>query len=169
MKPLAMGLLPPRLALRFILNQPVSCAIPGPTRLEWLEENIAAAEGPLELTDDEQAEIERLRLQHDGSRCRLCYLCQPCPLDVPIAYSLGTYRFYNDFRNMGKEVMQSFPYGEWARKHLPEELARITAGVDRCNGCGQCEPRCPYGLPIVEMLRGMKPALGKMREIVSAW
>ena len=169
MKPLAMGALPPRLALRYILSHPVSCAIPGPTRLDWLEADIAAGDTALPLSEEELARIERLRGEHDRARCRLCSLCEPCPQGVRIAYALGTYRFYNDARNMGPRGVASFPWGEWAREHLPRELATVTAGIRRCDGCGQCEPRCPYGLPIVQQLRAMLPALAEMQGVVSGW
>lgn len=169
MKPLAMGSLPYRPALRFLLDQPVSCVLPGPTRLEWLESNLEVAEIPLPLSENELAEIERLRQLHDGSRCRLCFRCRPCPAGVNIGFILGTYRFFSDVRNMKREGLSSFPWGDWARRNAPLELARIVDSIDRCDGCGQCESRCPYGLPIVQLLKDMLPALREMRELVSAW
>ena len=169
MKPLAMGLLPPRLALRFLLSQPVSCVVPGPSRLEWLQSDLAVSDTPLPLGEDEEAEIERLRAEYDSTRCRLCFLCQPCPLGVEIGFALGTYRFFHAVQNMGREESLSFPWGDWARAHAPLELARVTAGIERCDGCGQCEPRCPYGLPIVRMLKDMLPALREVQDMLSTW
>ncbi len=169
MKPLAMGALPHRLALRYLLSHPISCAIPGPSRLDWLEADMAVSDTALPLGEDELAEIERLRAGMDDRRCRLCYRCEPCPQGVSIGFPLGTYRFYNDTRNMGREGMASFPWGEWARQGLPAELNDLATRMARCDRCGICETRCPYGLPIVQMLAEMLPVLTELQERVQAW
>jgi ferredoxin len=33
----------------------------------------------------------------------------------------------------------------------------IKIDEEKCNGCGECEKRCPYGLPIRDMLQQIRP------------
>ncbi|MGM0401664.1 MAG: 4Fe-4S binding protein [Chloroflexota bacterium] len=38
--------------------------------------------------------------------------------------------------------------------------------MESCDYCGQCEERCPYGLPIMEMLHDTLPV---MRDMVAIY
>ncbi len=170
MKPLATGLLPNRLALRYLLSQPVASVVPGAVRLDWLEDNLSVSDSSDQpLSAAELAEIDRLYRELATVRCRICDKCEPCPQGIRMGYVLGTYRFYDEYRQMGREGTMSYPWGEWSRRRLPDELDRHIASIARCDDCGQCEPRCPHRLPIVQMLRDMMPALEDMKEITSAW
>ena len=168
MKPLAFGRVEPRLALRYLLTQPISCAIPGASRIDWLEANVATVDLP-PLSADESVEAGRLRVELDHERCRICALCEPCPQGVPIGLALGTYRFYTDVKNMGHERARAFPWGTWAHEHLPAELVRITQSIERCDHCGDCEPRCPHGLPVSRLLKGLLPGLREAASLTETW
>jgi predicted aldo/keto reductase-like oxidoreductase len=168
MKPLAFGRIDPRLALRFLLTQPISCAIPGASRFDWLEENVATVDLP-PLSPSELDEIERLRAGLEHERCRICALCEPCPKGVPIGMALGTYRFYTDVKNMGHERAWAFPWGEWAREHLPGELARVTSTIESCDYCGECEAKCPHGLPVSKLLKDLLPGLRESGSLAATW
>ena len=61
MKPLATGLLPARLALRWLRTQPIASAVPGATTLEELEENCLAGHGDATLTPEELRQVEEWR------------------------------------------------------------------------------------------------------------
>jgi predicted aldo/keto reductase-like oxidoreductase len=169
MKPLATGLLPSRLALRFLLTQPVSSVLPSASRMDWLEANLAVSDTPLPLTEEEKAEVERLRRELEHVRCRLCDFCMPCPKGIRISTLLGTYRFYNELRSMGWEKAQAFPWGEYTHQRLPKDVDIHLAAVPTCDACGECEPKCPYQLPIVEMLRGMMPGLRQLKALTETW
>ncbi|MBS7615362.1 aldo/keto reductase [Candidatus Bathyarchaeota archaeon] len=61
MKPVAWGALPARLALKWLLNQPIDTVVPGATTLEQLIKDCLTAEHEdLTLLDDEQKEIDEL-------------------------------------------------------------------------------------------------------------
>ena len=69
----------------------------------------------------------------------------------------------DSYRTMGAQAFAAFP---WSREVIEQELEsrpRKIALIESCTGCGECETRCPYGLPIMDMLAGMLPA---MRDIV---
>jgi aryl-alcohol dehydrogenase-like predicted oxidoreductase len=163
MKPVATGLLPARLALKWLLNQPIATIVPGAVTLEELE--LDAAVGNLEdytLSAEEEAEVEALRARWEHARCRICAACEPCPQGISIGIVLGTDLMYDHYRNLGRERFAAMP---WTRERLERELQtkeELLAKIPGCASCRACEPRCPYGLPIVEMLQGLVPALQDM-------
>jgi predicted aldo/keto reductase-like oxidoreductase len=154
MKPVATGLVPAPLALKWLLNQPIATAVPGMTTIEEAEENafVGYLEDP-SLTSDEQAEVHRIHQQLDHVRCRICRLCEPCPQNIPIGSVLGTDIMYNHYRNMGLDKFLTFPWDiEQVKNHVGERKKRLAA-VQSCTKCGECELKCPYQLPIIEMLQ----------------
>lgn len=169
MKPLATGLLPSQLALRFLMTQPISAAIPSASRMDWLESNIAVSDMPMPLMVEEQAEMQRLEQELAHVRCRLCDRCMPCPQGIKISSLLGTYRFYNELRSAGWEETVAFPWGEWAREHFPKELAIHMSAIPKCDNCGHCDARCPYQLPVADMLRSMLARMGQLKTLTEIW
>ena len=124
-----------RNALRFVLAQDVSVVVPGLRSIEEVEVAAKVGEEYRGLTRDEE---KRFRVRLDRNYCRDCGLCLPCPQNIDIAAIL---RFHT----------LSVTYGliNWAKK-LYEGLE---VGVDDCTKCGECEPKCPYKLPIIDMLQ----------------
>ncbi len=162
MKPVATGLLPARLALRWLLNQPVASAVPGETTLEELEENCLAGYGDAALTPEEIVQAEEWRGSLDHVRCRLCDECLPCPTGVPIPSIMGTDVMYDHVRTMGWEAFAAFPWGREAIEQDLPDRKRSIAAIEACTSCGDCERRCPHGLSIVEPLRGLLPSFRDM-------
>ncbi|MBN1399808.1 MAG: aldo/keto reductase [Anaerolineae bacterium] len=166
MKPVATGLLPAGLALKWLLNQPISSAVPGATTVCEVEENARVGHLDQTLSAAEMAEIEAERNYWDTRRCRICGECLPCPAEVHIPSVLGTDVMYDHYRTMGAEGFRSF---SWSRAAVEGDLPgrrETIAAIEACTDCGECEPRCPHGLPIREMLRGMLPA---MRDMVAIY
>ena len=162
MKGLATGLLPAPLALKWLLEQPIASVASGITSLEQLEENARVGDAGPGLTPAEAAEVRRLRGYWRQRRCRLCNLCEPCPQGIHIGMRLGTDVMYDHFRTLGPAAFKAFP---WAPEVIAEERESRRKAIERisaCDDCGQCEPRCPYGLPIVRMLRDMVPGMEQM-------
>jgi uncharacterized protein len=168
MKPLATGLLPARLALKWLLNQPVACIVPGITTLEELEEDAAVGCEPYALTAQEELEVAEVRAALEHARCRLCADCRPCPQDIPVDLILGTDVVYDHYRTMGPDRFRAFPWSdERIARELPSRRARI-AQIESCTRCGACEARCPHGLPAMEMLQATLPAMRDMVAILEA-
>lgn len=168
MKPLATGLLPAPLALKWLLNQPISTAVPGATTLEEVSENSLV--GHLDnftLSPGEKEQSNRITVELEHVRCRTCRECEPCPVDIPVWATLGSDDMYNHYRTMGPENFRAFP---WSRSRIMNHLDRrrlLISKIQSCTGCGECENRCPYGLPIVDMLRNMVPQMEDMLRIWS--
>lgn len=138
MKPLAGGALRNSgLALRYILEHAVTTVIPGMDSLKQLEENAAVGSAPLPLTADDKKTLDEEANTLGGEFCRRCEYCKPCSrrIDIPTVFLLdGYYRRYN---------LQG-----WAR----DRYQGLKAKADACTGCGECEAKCPYDLPIRRML-----------------
>lgn len=147
MKPMAGGALEDaRLALRFIRqNENVSVVIPGMYDIREIDENLSAMEDISALTSDELAKIETIRKELGTQFCRRCNYCQPCTAGISISgiFVLEGY-------------LQRYGLGDWAQKRYDA----LNKKAGDCVGCGACEKRCPYQLPIRQMLARCKQEFG---------
>jgi len=96
--PLATGLLPAKVALKWLINQPIATAVPGTTTVEEAEVNtfFGSLEDPT-LTQSELDEVADLAEKLEHVRCRICRACEPCPVDIPIGSTLGTDAMYDHY------------------------------------------------------------------------
>ena len=138
MKPLAGGALTAAAAaLDFLLNSPwVDLAIPGMDSVEQVRENCRVVE--VGASQEQKQELEKLLARLGTQFCRRCEYCQPCPAGLKISAMFlfeGYYTRYN--------------LKEWAM----ERYASLPVKASDCTECGMCESRCPYDLPIREMLK----------------
>ena len=168
MKPLATGLLPTPLALKWLLNQPISTAVPGATTLEEVSENSLVGHlDDFALSLEEREQSNRIAVELEHVRCRMCRECEPCPIDIPIWTTLGSDDIYNHYRTMGPENFRAFPWSQGKVKNHLERRRHLISKIQSCDACRVCEDRCPYELPIVDMLRSMVPQMEDMLRIWS--
>ncbi len=148
MKPLAGGAIEDAsLALRFICANPnVTVAIPGMFDLKEIEQNLAAVEERSSLTDAELEKMEEIRKQLGNHFCRRCNYCAPCTVGIGIP---------NVFLFQG--YLDRYGLGDWAKERYHAMPIKASA----CIGCGACEKRCPYHLPIREMLKTAADKFGE--------
>lgn len=166
MKPLATGLLPATLALKWLLNQPIATAVPGTTTLAQLEENARVGHADVTLTAEDWGRVRACQQELEHVRCRVCAECHPCPQGINIQIVLGTDVMYDHYRTMGSEGFRAFRWsGEVVERDL-ERRQETIAKIESCTRCGECETRCPYRLPIMDMLQGVLPA---MRDMVASY
>jgi predicted aldo/keto reductase-like oxidoreductase len=130
-----------RSALRFVLAQDVSVVVTG---MKSIEEVDAAAQVGNNYTDYTAAETNRFRVKFDGKHCRDCGLCLPCPQDIDIAAIL---RFQTLYTTYGLK--------NWAKKLY----SGLEVDATDCTECGACEPKCPYNLPIMSLLKNADACL----------
>ena len=148
MKPLAGGAIEDvTLALRFLCANPdMTITIPGMAEVKEAQQNIAAVCDTAPLHPEELAKIEEIRKSLGTHFCRRCNYCAPCSAGISIS---AMFLFEGYLSRYGLE--------EWAR-------ARYN-GLDKtasdCMECGICETRCPYNLPIREMLKTVAEKFGK--------
>lgn len=140
MKPLAGGAIEDAtLALRFICANPdVTVVIPGMFDLKEIDQNLAAVEDTSPLSEEELAKMQEIRERLGSNFCRRCNYCAPCTVGINIS---GAFLFQGYLDRYGLE--------DWARDRY--NAMPVKAGA--CIECGACEPRCPYNLPIRQMLK----------------
>ena len=148
MKPLAGGAIDDAdLALRFISKNPdVSVVIPGMATVAEAEQNFAAVCKSASLSEQEEEKIAKIRGELGTQFCRRCNYCAPCTAGISI-YSMFLMQGYHD----------RYDLKEWAkaRYHAMDKKA------SDCVDCGVCETRCPYDLPIRQMLKKVKDLFGE--------
>lgn len=138
MKPLAGGMLDnATLVFKYILQFPNVVPIPGIQFVPEIEEIVRVAEGLLQLTEAEQAEIQRLREKLGTTFCRRCDYCQPCTAGIAIALVM----------DVPSLIAKTQP-----DKVFEDPFAGMLLKAGDCVECGDCEERCPYHLPIREMV-----------------
>ncbi|MBR0443274.1 MAG: aldo/keto reductase [Clostridia bacterium] len=148
MKPLAGGAIEDgTLAMRYILANPaVTVVIPGMYCIDEVKENAAAADNTSPLTADEQTRANAIVAQLGEHFCRRCNYCAPCTVGINIS---GAFLFEGYLSRYGLE--------SWAR----DRYASMSVKASACVNCGLCEERCPYHLPIREMLKRCAEQFGE--------
>lgn len=140
MKPLAGGAISNGpLSLKYILNNPhVSVAIPGMDSPEQVSENAAMGSVDLNYTEEDLKNMEIVRQEMGEHFCRRCGYCLPCPqgLDIPTLFLMEGY-------------LKRYGLKKWAE----ERYGTMAVKAGDCIECGICESRCPYDLPIRNMLK----------------
>ena len=148
MKPLAGGAIEdPKLALRFICANPnVTVVIPGMYTQEEVEQNVAAADDESPLTEEELQKAEEIKSQLGNNFCRRCNYCAPCTqgINIPSVFLFEGY-------------LKRYNLEAWAR----ERYGTLKVKASACIQCGECETRCPYHLPIREMLKKSAEEFGE--------
>jgi len=139
MKPLAGGMIDnAAIAVKYLLQFPDVVLIPGIERVPEIEEIARIFKGPKEMTAGEKQEMERIRQELGTRFCRRCDYCQPCTAGIPISDIMS-------FPNLAKRLPLVRLY--------TGKFAEAFVKALECTDCGECEERCPYNLPIREMMQ----------------
>ena len=148
MKPLAGGALEDAtLAMRFICaNKNVSVVIPGMAEEKELNQNLAAANDPAPLSAEELEEMDKIRTELGNNFCRRCGYCAPCTVGIGIPAAL---------------IAEGYHLRYGLQEYAGQRYAASGAPASNCVDCGLCEERCPYHLPIRQMLKRVAQTFGK--------
>lgn len=145
MKPLAGGAIDDaKLAIKYILSKDyIDVVIPGMESIEQVRENVSVIQDT-NITKDDELKIQEIRNIMGKRFCRRCEYCLPCPLKINIPQNFlleGYYARYN--------------LKDWAK----ERYKSLEVKASACVECGLCETKCPYELPIREMLKEVSSKL----------
>jgi predicted aldo/keto reductase-like oxidoreductase len=139
MKPFAGSMLnDANLAIKYLLQFDNVVPVPGIEKVEEIEEIVDIVNGSWELTPQQQQEIEGIHARLSTRFCRECGYCMPCPQGVVLIPLI----------NMQK-------WGKLFPRDWVLSLRPVTDGVKswkNCDQCGECEEKCPYHLPIRELI-----------------
>lgn len=145
MKPLAGGAIDnAKLAIKYILSKDyIDVVIPGMDSVEQVIENASVLKN-LYITNEENVEIKNIIDKLGNRFCRRCEYCMPCPvgINIPMNFLLeGYYSRYN--------------LKEWSK----DRYKSLKIKASDCIECGKCESKCPYELPIRDMLKDVSNIL----------
>ena len=148
MKPLAGGAIEDATtAMRFVASNPnVTVVIPGMADAEEIAQNVSATADTAPLSAEEQGKIQKIRESLGTNFCRRCNYCAPCTagINIPAVFLFEGYYSRYDLK-------------DWASGRS----AQLKKTASDCIGCGVCEDRCPYRLPIRQMLKTAAEVMGK--------
>jgi len=152
---------PSEWGLRWVWNHPeVTVVLSGMSSMEQVTENLASAEQglPDSLSPYELAVVEKMR-ETFASRvkipCTGCRYCMQCPngVDIPECF-----KYYNQAYTYEAREKATGLY-LWALN------GSFSGGVpgyaSACIQCGECEEKCPQGLPIRKYLKDIEEFFGK--------
>jgi predicted aldo/keto reductase-like oxidoreductase len=139
MKPFSGGMIEnSRLALQYVLSQQGTLVIAGVEYEDLFDENWEIFQRSVALDEKEKNEIEDIRKDREKNFCRRCDYCQPCTEDIPIQFILG---LRSIVKRTGPDAFQQ------------DRFLKAISKARECSECGECEKRCPYQLPIPDLIK----------------
>ena len=139
--------LTPYQCLHYALTRPAVASVMCGARTLAELEGCAGYEAAPEEARDYAAAFAALRKISWQGHCMYCGHCAPCPTGISVA---DVTKFLNLSRAQG-----SVP--ETVREHY----ALLPHTASECLSCGQCEERCPFGVPVVENMRQAAELFGR--------
>ena len=138
MKPFAGGnLREANLAIKYVLQFDTVLPDPGIEKVKEIEEIVDIVNsGSWELRPQDWHKIEEIRAELGPRFCRQCQYCMPCPEGV----------------NVWMLMITQGMYKLWHPQIFFEWMEEIVESGRNCIQCGECEKKCPYHLPIREMI-----------------
>ena len=138
MKPFGGGALEDgKLCFKYLRQWPEVIPLPGFDTVEGVDEIVELYKAENEVSPEDLAAMERCKEEVGQEFCRRCEYCQPCPEGVMITPSMI--------------------YPVIAHRMSPKKAADFSSkameSVKNCIECGECVERCPYNLPIPEMIK----------------
>lgn len=138
MKPFAGGVIDnATLAFKFLRQHSNVVPIPGFDSVAGVDEILALYEQPNTVNDTDITLMNKYKDEVGRQFCRRCEYCQPCPQGVMITPAMG---YPIVAKRMSPAVSVDF-----SKKAMET--------VSQCIDCGICKTKCPYELPIPEILK----------------
>ncbi len=138
MKPLGGGLLERAdLCFKFLQQYEKVLPIPGISTPQQLDEIVEIYLSPRPLSEADLKEIKRIRSDLGKNFCHRCGYCIPC--------------------EQGVEIPDVMSFQSMTKRLAPAGVIHMTKAametVEKCDECGECLEKCPYNLPIPDLLK----------------
>jgi uncharacterized protein len=138
MKPFAGGVIDnAEIVFKYLRQFPDVLPIPGFDSIESVDQVVSFYEHPKAVSEKDRQLMEQYRLELGKKFCRRCEYCQPCPQGVMITMAMG-YKIIAS--RMSPAVSVDF-------------CKAFMKSIELCTQCEECVQRCPYQLPIPDMLK----------------
>ena len=146
--PLKVALTPVQCIAYAMAKPCVSVAICGADNIEELEADLHY----LKASDEEKdynAVLSKQAAQTENAStgCTYCNHCAPCPVGIDIAA----------VNELLDEVHQNDGV---VTEAMAAKYKKLSAHAGDCVGCGQCEDRCPFGVPVTQKMDEAQAAFG---------
>ncbi|MBN2089499.1 aldo/keto reductase [candidate division KSB1 bacterium] len=145
------------IALKFVFANPnVDCTLSGMNSIQMVKQNILTASENNRLTEQEIERINTLVQEYQSLAnlyCTGCNYCMPCPQQVNIPLNFRLMNYYRVYQ------IPEYAQKEYGMIGKVQWLPGKTA--DYCIACGECEPKCPQHIPIINQLQEVVRVLGK--------
>lgn len=139
MKPFSGGVIEaPEVALKWVFSIPDILVLAGVEEKGLVDQNWKIFEGSYEFTDEEKNKLEEICEEYGKKFCRRCDYCLPCTEGIHIQMVLG---IKSILKRMGPQALNNPVFG------------RMIESAAHCSECGECMTRCPYSLPIPDMIK----------------
>ena len=147
-------------AFRYAWSLPIHVMVAGMNTLGFLEQDLAWAGTFIPISDAEKEHWSAVAPELGTYVCRQCGQCLPCPagIDIPRIFELEGWcdrQMWDGVVRDPADYWQRFALRFWFQNEQRAQAAyaAIPVKAGACTDCGQCEPRCPYHLAIVDKLR----------------
>lgn len=136
---------PAEWALHWLWSQPeVSVVLSGMSSMAQVRENIESADASRMglLGAAELGLFERVRKKFAERAvipCTRCGYCMPCPNRVDIPANIELYN-------------EGVMYEEWNAPRFKYLRMGAAGRAEACDGCGECEEKCPQGIPVAQWM-----------------
>jgi uncharacterized protein len=138
MKPMAGGMIDnASICFKYLFQFPDVLPIPGIEKPTEIEQIVEILESSSKTTQADLKEMEDFRKLLGTKFCHRCDYCQPCTAGIPIS---GVMTVKSSYKRLPPHRFNS-----------PMVTNAMQKAVN-CTKCGECEKRCPYHLPIREMI-----------------
>lgn len=127
-------------SLRWILAHDVTCAIPGMRNVQEVKKNAGIAHDLRPLAAHEYDELKRTGERIGREYCHRCGYCLPCTQGILI---LGVMDFL-------KSTLLPLEKKRAAYNNIIR--SKVSSPASNCIACGECVERCPFKLPIPELM-----------------
>lgn len=150
----------PDWALRWVWNHPeVTVVLSGMSSFEQVEQNVGYAKSglPNSLSQEELSLFKEVEVEYKKRikiPCTGCRYCMPCSSNVSIP---ECFEMYNQGCMFDAPDAASLQY-DFA---LSGFLTGGPGFASQCQECGECEEKCPQGIPIREYLKKVAAYFGK--------
>ena len=158
-------------ALRWLWNQPeVGGVLSGMSSMAQVEENVALASAADydRLSKAEMELYDQVRVKYKDLTaipCTSCGYCMPCPQHVDIPGNFGP---YNDA--VAFDALESMRgHYDWMKyAHEVQHIYENDIRAASCIQCGECEEKCPQGIPISQWMTVIHEVLGEGKPMVKS-
>jgi len=136
-----------RAALQWLWDQPeVSVVLSGMSAPEQVEQNIKSARTAAVgvFGEREKETFSKIKDAYSALRmtdCTACGYCMPCPSGVNIPRILSIYNEINIYREPAQPL------------RVYNQILKPAQRADNCIECGECEEKCPQGVPVIKALK----------------